>query len=118
MNPNQHLRKWHRTLAPIVLLPLFVTVTTGVFYRVGKSWLGLSRDQVHLLMSIHRRRVFRTNLRTTLCIVQWFGLALDVSDRWDYGISKNSTLKKLQSGIAQVKSLFKKPSLHPLDDEK
>jgi DMSO/TMAO reductase YedYZ heme-binding membrane subunit len=46
-------RQLHATMAPIVMLPLFVTVFTGVIYRLGKSWFGLSRDQVHFLMVIH-----------------------------------------------------------------
>ena len=47
------IRQLHATLAPFVLLPLLVTVTTGIAYRLGKSWGGLSRDQVHWLMTIH-----------------------------------------------------------------
>ncbi|MEL4896475.1 PepSY domain-containing protein [Crocosphaera sp. Alani8] len=46
-------RKWHRNLAPIIMLPLVITVSTGVIYRLSKDWFGLSRDQVHFLMSIH-----------------------------------------------------------------
>jgi hypothetical protein len=52
MKLNQ-IRQWHRTLAPIVMLPLLITVSTGVTYRLSKDWFGLSRDQVHFLMSIH-----------------------------------------------------------------
>lgn len=46
-------RKLHQILAPIVLFPLFVTVLTGVSYRLGKSWFGLPRDRVHWLMTVH-----------------------------------------------------------------
>ncbi|BBD55634.1 hypothetical protein PA905_23850 [Planktothrix agardhii CCAP 1459/11A] len=118
MNPNQHLRKWHRTLAPIVLLPLFVTVTTGVFYRVGKSWLGLSRDQVHLLMSIHEGEYLGQTLEPLYVLFNGLGLLWMLVTGGIMVFQKIQPLKKLQSGIAQVKSLFKKPSLHPLDDEK
>ncbi len=52
MKLNQ-IRKWHSTLAPIVMLPLMMTVSTGVIYRLSKDWFGLSRDQVHFLMTIH-----------------------------------------------------------------
>lgn len=48
----QQLRKFHKTIAPIVLLPLLITVFTGVTYRLGKNWFGLSRDKVHFLMVI------------------------------------------------------------------
>lgn len=46
-------RKFHQTVAPVVLLPLLITILTGVSYRLGKSWFGLSREQVHFLMVIH-----------------------------------------------------------------
>jgi DMSO/TMAO reductase YedYZ heme-binding membrane subunit len=49
----RQFRKFHRTVAPFVLLPMFITVFTGVTYRLGKSWFGLSREQVHFLMVIH-----------------------------------------------------------------
>ncbi|NEO88083.1 MAG: PepSY domain-containing protein [Spirulina sp. SIO3F2] len=47
------LRSLHRTIAPFVMLPLVITILTGVTYRLGKSWFGLTRDQVHWLMVIH-----------------------------------------------------------------
>jgi hypothetical protein len=47
------LRHWHGALAPVVLLPLLVTVSSGVGYRLGRDWIHLSRDQAHLLMVIH-----------------------------------------------------------------
>lgn len=53
MNWKKKIREYHSIIAPIVLLPLVITVFTGVIYRLGKSWFGLSRDQVHFLMVIH-----------------------------------------------------------------
>ena len=50
---SQKIREFHRNFAPIILLPLLITVLTGMSYRIGKSWFGLSRDQVHFLMVIH-----------------------------------------------------------------
>lgn len=49
----RQFRKLHQTVAPIVLLPLLVTVLTGVTYRLGKSWFGWSREQAHILMMVH-----------------------------------------------------------------
>lgn len=49
----RQFRKLHQIVAPIVLLPLLVTVLTGVTYRLGKSWFGWSKDQSHVLMVIH-----------------------------------------------------------------
>lgn len=118
MNLNQHLRKWHRTLAPIVLLPLFVTVATGVSYRLGKSWLGLSRDQVHLLMSIHEGEYLGQTLEPLYVLLNGLGLLWMLVTGTIMVFQQIKPLKKLQSGITQVKSLFQKPSLQPRDDEK
>ncbi|AII42690.1 peptidase [Synechococcus sp. KORDI-100] len=46
-------RELHWRIAPFVLLPLLVTVSTGVSYRLAKDWFGFSRDQVHWLMVVH-----------------------------------------------------------------
>ncbi len=118
MNWNQHLRKWHRTLAPIVLLPLFVTVATGVSYRLGKSWLGLSRDQIHLLMSIHEGEYLGQTLEPVYVLLNGLGLLWMLVTGTIMVFQQIKPLKKLQSGITQVKSLFEKPSLQPWDDEK
>ena len=45
------VRELHRAVAPLVLLPLFVTVCSGVGYRLARDWLGFERDQVHWLMT-------------------------------------------------------------------
>lgn len=68
------LRKLHRLLAPIVLLPLFVTVTTGVAYRLGKSWFGLSRDDVHFLMVIHEGEYLGQQLEPVYVLLNGLGL--------------------------------------------
>jgi uncharacterized iron-regulated membrane protein len=47
------LRRWHAALAPVVLAPLLITVSTGMAYRLLKDWGGLGRDQVHWLMVLH-----------------------------------------------------------------
>lgn len=49
----QRLRDSHTALAPLVLLPLLVTASTGLGYRLLRDWAGLGRDQAHLLMVIH-----------------------------------------------------------------
>lgn len=49
----QRLRDSHAALAPLVLLPLLVTASTGLGYRLLRDWAGLGRDQAHLLMVIH-----------------------------------------------------------------
>lgn len=46
-------RELHRTLAPVVVLPLLLTVSTGLGYRLLRDWGGLGRDQAHVLMALH-----------------------------------------------------------------
>ncbi len=47
------LRKIHRQMAPIIFLPLGVTVLTGVSYNVAEEWFGLEGEKVQFLMQIH-----------------------------------------------------------------
>jgi len=68
------IRKLHRTLAPFVLLPLLVTVTTGVTYRLSKDWLGLTRDQVHFLMTIHEGEYLGSTLEPFYVLFNGLGL--------------------------------------------
>ena len=49
----KRLRRLHAGLAPLVLLPLLLTVSTGVSYRLLRDWGGLDRDRAHLLMVLH-----------------------------------------------------------------
>jgi len=74
MKYRQLVRKWHSTLAPVVLLPLLVTVTTGVTYRLSKDWFGLSRDQVHFLMTIHEGEYLGQTLEPFYVLLNGLGL--------------------------------------------
>lgn len=74
MKFQQLIRKWHSTVAPIVLLPLFVTVATGVTYRLSKDWFGLSRDQVHFLMVIHEGEYLGKTLESFYVLLNGLGL--------------------------------------------
>ncbi len=70
-----NFRKLHRTFAPIVMLPLFVTIVTGMSYRLGKSWFGLSRDQVHFLMVIHEGEYLGKHLEPIYVLLNGLGVA-------------------------------------------
>lgn len=68
------VRKLHRTVAPIVLLPLLVTITTGVTYRLSKDWFGFSRDQVHFLMTLHEGEYLGPTLEPFYVLLNGLGL--------------------------------------------
>lgn len=50
------LRKLHRKIAPLVFIPLLLTALTGVTYRIGRSWFGLSDEFGDLMMVLHEGR--------------------------------------------------------------
>lgn len=68
------LRALHSTVAPIVLLPLFITVFTGVTYRLSKDWFGMERDQVHWLMTIHEGEYLGHTLEPFYVLFNGLGL--------------------------------------------
>jgi hypothetical protein len=70
----RQFRQLHRTVAPIVLLPLTITVFTGVAYRLGRSWFGFSRDRVHILMSIHEGEYLGATLEPIYVLLNGLGL--------------------------------------------
>ena len=81
MNLLVRVRELHQRIAPFVLLPLFVTVFSGVGYRLARDWCGASREQVHWLMTLHEGGVVRSNPRTSCGADECRWLALD-ADHW------------------------------------
>lgn len=47
-------RSTHRRLGLILLLPLSISAETGVAYRLGRDWFGMSSEQVEFLLEIHQ----------------------------------------------------------------
>ncbi|MDJ0690219.1 MAG: GGDEF domain-containing protein [Xenococcaceae cyanobacterium MO_188.B32] len=47
-------RSIHRFIALIFLLPFAVSAETGVLYRLGTDWFGMSSQQTAILLKIHR----------------------------------------------------------------
>ncbi|MEI8251118.1 MAG: peptidase [Synechococcus sp. ELA057] len=77
------LRRLHADLAPLVLLPLLLTVSTGLAYRLLRDWAGLGRDQAHLLMVLHEgewlRRWFGPHGETLYVLLNALGLLVMLS---------------------------------------
>ena len=46
-------RSLHRRLAPWLLLPLAVAAITGLTYRVGRTWFGMSKETGHQVLDAH-----------------------------------------------------------------
>ncbi|XFA73166.1 hypothetical protein RYO59_001404 [Thermosynechococcaceae cyanobacterium Okahandja] len=57
---KQHLLRWgsqwHQRLVLIFAIPLLISATTGMAHRLGRSWLGLSKDFGRAMMTLHEGR--------------------------------------------------------------
>ncbi|MGE5659985.1 MAG: PepSY-associated TM helix domain-containing protein [Actinomycetota bacterium] len=53
-NAKWDLRKIHQIAAPIIFLPLLISSVTGVIYRLGRNWFGMSNDTGEILLSLHQ----------------------------------------------------------------
>lgn len=103
MKQIQAFRKWHRTIAPIVLLPLFLTVSTGVSYRLAKDWFGLSRDQVHFLMALHEGEYLGKTLEPLYVLLNGLGLL------WMLITGGGMLWQNLQRSLSQLKKVPSDP---------
>jgi len=68
------IRRWHRWIAPFVLLPLLTSVISGVTYRLARDWGGLSRDQAHWLMSLHEGEWLGPDLEPVVVLLNALGV--------------------------------------------
>ena len=67
-------RALHRRFAPLVVLPLLVTVTTGVTYRLARDWFGVDKDNVHWLMTVHEGEWLGPTLEPVVVLLNALGL--------------------------------------------
>ena len=74
MNLLAKLRIFHTQVAPVVVIPLFVTVLSGVAYRLARDWFGFHRDEVHWLMSIHEGEWLGPSLEPFVVLLNASGL--------------------------------------------
>jgi hypothetical protein len=70
----KNLRKLHRTLAPIIFLPLFITALTGVSYRVANSWFNTPDEVGEFLMYVHQGTFFGKDLRVFYVLLNALGV--------------------------------------------
>lgn len=67
-------RTWHRVLGIVLLLPLAATALTGILYKSGQAWFGISEDTADLLMTIHEGAWLGRNLKVYYSVVTGCGL--------------------------------------------
>ena len=90
-------RQAHALLAPIVLMPLLLTASSGVAYRVLRDWLGWGRDQAHGLMVLHEGEWLRWLVgrhgETVYVLLNGLGLL------WMLGTGATLAWRRLRRGI-------------------
>ncbi len=47
------LRKLHRLISPWIFALLFISLATGIIYRIGRAWFGMSKPVGNNILSIH-----------------------------------------------------------------
>ncbi len=109
---RQVFRQFHRQLAPVVMLPFLVTAMTGVAHRLGKSWLGLSKQQVHFLMVIHEGEYLGKALKPFYVLLNGLGLLVILITG---GLMWFETIRR-SPGFKQLKARFSSQSI-ALEDE-
>jgi uncharacterized iron-regulated membrane protein len=57
-----------------VVLPLLLTVCSGMAYRLLKDWGGFGRDQVHWLMVLHEGEWLGTTAEPIYVLLNGLGL--------------------------------------------
>ena len=91
-------RQFHKSLAPWVFLPLFISAITGLFYRVLKDLMGYSRDEVHWLMSLHEGEWLGDNGELIYVILNSLGLVWMLVTGFQMFSKKISLTKKVTKG--------------------
>ena len=91
-------RQFHKSLAPWVFLPLFISALTGTFYRICKDLLGYSRDEVHWLMSLHEGEWLGDNGELIYVILNSLGLIWMLITGFQMFSKKISFSKKVTKG--------------------
>jgi hypothetical protein len=99
LRPMALLRRAHGSLAPFVLLPLLLTVLTGMGYRLLRDWGGMGRDQAHILMTLHEgewlKRWFGPDGETMYVLLNGLGLL------WMLGSGAAMAWQRLRRGFSR-----------------
>ncbi len=88
----QDIRHLHRTLAPIVLLPLLLTVITGVVYQIVD--LAGKGDAFNWLLDWHKGHFGTLNLEVIYPFLNAFGLCILLFTGMSLWLHMRRTTKK------------------------
>lgn len=94
MSAQAKLRKFHRKLAPWLLPFLLLSAITGIIYRVGRSWLGFTKETGNEVLYFHTGEWLGTNGSVIYVIILGIGLLfLIFSGLWMWKASQTPKAK-------------------------
>ena len=76
MKPNS--RVFHRNLALWIALPLLISIITGLIYRVGRSWFGMTKPTGSRILEFHTGEWLGENFSHAYVLYTGLGLLLIV----------------------------------------
>ncbi|WLT39659.1 PepSY domain-containing protein [Synechocystis sp. B12] len=74
MAGDVNFRSVHNFLGPILFIPLLVSATSGMGYRIGRAWLHLPKEKIGILMDIHQGSYFGFFLQVVYIVLIGLGL--------------------------------------------
>jgi len=93
---TNRLRFLHRKLSPWFLVPLLFMAVTGLIYRIGRYWFGMSDETGHQIMRLHSGELMGVNVSVVYVFLVGGGLLFLVCSglvMWFSGGSKVSRRK-------------------------
>ena len=69
-------RSIHGFLSPILFIPLFLSATTGIAYRIGRAWFNLPKEKIGIMMDIHQGSYFGSFLQVIYILLIGLGLVM------------------------------------------
>jgi len=99
-NNSRKFRTLHRKIAPILFIPLLLSAITGLIYRLGRSWFGMSKDTGKIFMAIHQGTFLGKALEPFYVLLLGLGLVgLLITGLILVRKSKSSSSAKAQSKL-------------------
>ena len=76
MTTLRSLRKLHQRIAPIIFLPLLLTVVTGVIFDIAEVWFNAPDSLKESIISIHKGAFLGEKLSIFYVILNGLGVVL------------------------------------------
>jgi hypothetical protein len=74
-HPSKRNLRWiHHSVAAIAFLPLVVSATTGITYRLGQTWFGLPLEQTAIVLQLHQGSYLGEQLKVFYVLLVGLGL--------------------------------------------